>query len=73
MTVCITEATTSGSMYAFGVPEMGGVVPIHRNGEICLVNKEETTIRLSNLRLRHFAANHMPPQSWYDEDMEGLY
>jgi len=29
--------------------------------------------RLANVRLRKMAAKHQPPQSWYDEDMEGLY
>jgi len=28
---------------------------------------------LSNEKLRKLAAKHQPPQSWYEEDMEGLY
>jgi hypothetical protein len=28
---------------------------------------------LTNAKLKKMAKNSAPPQSWYDEDMEGLY
>jgi hypothetical protein len=30
-------------------------------------------VHLSNDALRRMAKKNQPPQSWYDEDMEGLY
>jgi hypothetical protein len=30
-------------------------------------------IPLNNARLRALAQRHKPPQSWYDEEQEGLY
>jgi hypothetical protein len=75
MSVWVSNAiTTSGGLYTMLVPsvfDVVGVMATRRGSQICLVNKEVP--RLNNLRLRRFAAQHAPPQSWYDEDMEGLY
>jgi hypothetical protein len=35
--------------------------------------KTTTPVRLSNAKLRELAKTHKPPQSWFDNDEEGLY
>jgi hypothetical protein len=73
MTISLAPAFTTGLTYTLGTSEVAGVVPVRFGDEIRLVNKEVSVSRLSSVRLRRFAAVHRPPQSWYDEDMEGLY
>jgi hypothetical protein len=75
MTAVLTRAVTSGDTYGFAPPCFVGYAKgAQITDEVIIVGPGQfPSPRLSNARLLKFAATHEPPQSWYDEDMEGLF
>jgi len=64
---------TTGLTYTWDpVLESVGLVIVCEGGYIRKVENQDK-IRLHNSRLLGFASKNQPPQSWYDEDTNGLY
>lgn len=80
MTVVLKNAvTTTGMTYTYdvgAVEVVGTFRAVRRGNDVRLISNDdcgEDVLRLSSARMRRFAAKHKPAQSWYDEDMAGLY
>jgi hypothetical protein len=74
MTATLTSSVASAKTYRY---RPGDYVSDYRairfDSDVVVIRAEQCVPQLSNAKLLKFAATHRPPQSWYDEDMEGLW
>ncbi len=73
MTISIHKAIATGAMYTFCLANASGGEPEQTSGVRSVEDDAVSQLPITGSGLRKFAETHQPPQTWYDEDMEGLW
>ena len=72
MTISIHKAIATGAMYTFCLANASGGGQ-SRQWRRSVEDDAVSQLPITGSGLRKFAETHQPPQTWYDEDMEGLW